>query len=228
MTYSAESAGSVSGCTGLGCARTHSARAIRLPARSSAAIGPVCPCMTIFARCPPCGCTLMAYRGLGCSAAASPAKTSASRVAGRASRVSARGCGPTWRASCVSADRVGWWLRTFLACEAGVRTGCCLTWRLRATPAGRSWWVLSMPALRTGAAACGWWRKPFLPTDVALDRKHVSVTKKKRRRACQLNDAVGGLLHPGYAEWMMGFPQGWTGSVQLSSDVRASECLATP
>ncbi len=105
-------------------------------------------------------------------------------------------------------------MRTFLACEAGARTGCCLTWMLRATPAGRWWWVLSMPAPRTGGAACGWWRKPLLPTVVARDWKHGSLRQQGRRRACQLSDAVGGRLHPGYAEWMMGFPEGWTESAR--------------
>ena len=66
-----------------------------------------------------------------------------------------------------------------------------------------------MPAHRTGAPACGWWRKPLLPTLVARDWKHGSVRQQERRRACQLNDAVGGRLHPRYAEWVMGFPLGW-------------------
>lgn len=67
-----------------------------------------------------------------------------------------------------------------------------------------------MPAPRIGGRACGWWPKPLLPTVVARDWKHGSARQRGRRRACQLSDAVGGRLSPGYAEWMMGFPPGWT------------------
>ena len=67
-----------------------------------------------------------------------------------------------------------------------------------------------MPAPRTAGRACGWWRKPLLPTPVAQDWKCGSPAQQARRRACQLNDAVGGRLNPAYAEWMMGFPPGWT------------------
>ena len=157
------------------------------------------------ARLQPTGC-----RGRTSSAAASRVRTSASPAGARASRASVGACGPTWRAWCGSADRTGWWLRTFLGCASAARTESCLSWRLRATPAGRWWWVLPMPAPRIGEAASGWWRKPLLPTLVARDWKHGSVGQQKRARACQLNDAVGGRLHPGYAEWLMGFPAGWT------------------
>jgi len=213
LTYSAASAGSALGCIGPECGRGRSAKPIHSPAGCLAATGPAWSSMTTSARCRPPSCAPTGCRGLDCSAAGSRAKTSALPAGLRGSRASVRACGPTWRAWCVSADRVGWWLRTFLACEAGARTGCCLIWTLRATPAGRWWWVLSMPAPRTGGAAFGWWRKPLLPTVVARDWKHGSLRQQGRRRACQLSDAVGGRLHPGYAEWMMGFPEGWTGSV---------------
>jgi len=69
-----------------------------------------------------------------------------------------------------------------------------------------------MPARPIAGHGCGWWRKPYLPTVVARDWKAGSAAQRERRRACQLNDAVGGRLHPQYAEWMMGFPPGWTGA----------------
>ncbi len=223
MTCSAASAGSVSDCTGPGCAPGRSARPIRSRARCSFATGPAQPSMTTSAPCRRPGCKRMECRGPASSAAGSPARTSASPAGRRGSPASVRACGPTWRAWCVSADRTGWWLRTFLASEAGARTGCWLIWKLRVTPAGRWWWVLSMPAPRIGAAGYGWWRKPLLPTPVARDWKHGSLRQQGRRRACQLNDAVGGRLHPGYAEWMMGLPQGWTASPTPRSGRSASE-----
>jgi hypothetical protein len=67
-----------------------------------------------------------------------------------------------------------------------------------------------MPEHRTEGAACSWWRKPLLPTPLARDWKCGSPAQRARRRACQLNDAAGGLLNPAYLEWMMGFPDEWT------------------
>ena len=210
MTCSAASAGSALGCIGRGCVPAHSASPIPLPAECWRGIGRVCPSTMTCAPCPLPGYAPMECRGQYCCAAGSPVRTSALPAGAQGSKASVRAYGPTWRAWCVSADRRGWWLRTFLACEAGARTGCYLTWRLRTTPAGRWWWVLSMPALHTGGVGYGWWRKPLLPTVVARDWKGGSVRQQRRRRACQLNDAVGGRLRPRYAEWMMGFPEGWT------------------
>ena len=74
-----------------------------------------------------------------------------------------------------------------------------------------------MPAHPTGAAGCSWsgdaGTEPgarFWPTPVARDWKGGSPEQRGRRRACQLNDAVGGRLDPSFVEWLMGFPEGWT------------------
>ena len=210
LTYSAESAASVLDCTGQACVRLRSAKPRHSLAGYSPGIGPACPSTPTSAPCPPPGCARTGCRGRTSCAAVSPARMSALPGKAQGSRAGVRACGPTWRAWSVSADRTGYWLRTFLAFEAGARTGCSLSWKLRATPAGRSWWVLSMPAHRTGVPGCGWWRKPLLPTPVARDWKHGSPRQQNRRRACQLNDAVGGRLHPAFAEWIMGFPPRWS------------------
>ena len=209
-TCSAASAVSASICTGPGCKRLPSASPTALRAKYSPGTGPASQPTPISALSMPPGCTPTGCRGPGWCAAASPARTAALPAVVLGLKARARACGPTWRASSPSFDRIGWWLRTSLACEAAARTGSCVTWRLRATPAGRWWWVLSMPAPRTAGRACGWWRKPLLPTPVARDWKWGSAAQRGRRRACQLSDAVGGRLHPEYAEWMMGYPPGWT------------------
>ncbi len=67
-----------------------------------------------------------------------------------------------------------------------------------------------MPVPRISGGGFGWWPKRLLPTPVARDWKCGSVAQRKRRRACQLNDAAGGRLNPAYVEWLMGFPAGWT------------------
>ena len=226
MTFSAALAVSASGCIGLECEPERSAKLIHLPAECSPAIGPAWPSTTTSVLCQPSGCAPTGYHGPACFAAGSRARTSAWLGGRQGSMARVRAYGPTWHAWCVSADRVGWWLRTFLACEAGVRTKSCVSWRLRATPAGRWWWVLSMPERRIDGAAFGWWPKPLLPTLVARDWKHGSLRQQERRRACQLNDAVGGRLHPDYAEWMMGFPEGWTASMPSNVGGSASRRLA--
>ena len=66
-----------------------------------------------------------------------------------------------------------------------------------------------MPARPTGGSGCSWW-----PTPRARDWKNGSVAQATRRRACPLSDAVlagtGRPLQPAFAEWLMGFPPGWT------------------
>ena len=67
-----------------------------------------------------------------------------------------------------------------------------------------------MPAHPTAANAFGSSPASFLPTPRARDWKWGSPAQRHRRRACPLNDVVGGRLNPAYVEWVMGFPPGWT------------------
>jgi DNA (cytosine-5)-methyltransferase 1 len=62
-----------------------------------------------------------------------------------------------------------------------------------------------MPAHPIGGNAASFW-----PTPRARDWKGGAATQRNRRRACPLNDAVGGCLNPDWVEWLMGFPPGWT------------------
>ena len=227
LTYLAALAESASACTGPGCAQSRFAKRTASPAPFSAATGPTSHSTTTSEPSPPPGCALTRLPAPTSSAAASRARTSAlpGGPPGWPARV--RACGPIWRAWSPSADRVGWWLRTFLASEAGARTRCWPTWRRSVTPLGRSWWVLPMPARPIAGHGCGWWPRPYVPTPVARDWKTGSAAQRTRRRACQLNDAVGGRLHPDYAEWLMGFPPGWTAPGPASGRP-ASMPLATP
>jgi hypothetical protein len=68
--------------------------------------------------------------------------------------------GPSSRASSAKLDLVGLSLRMSLASEASRQTGYALTWSNLGTPAGRSWWVLSMPARPTDASGYGLWATP--------------------------------------------------------------------
>lgn len=48
-------------------------------------------------------------------------------------------------------------LRTALTSALAARTGWSLKWKRQATPCGRSWWVLRMPAPPTDDFGPGWW-----------------------------------------------------------------------
>lgn len=98
------------------------------------------------------------------SAADSPAKTSALRGKGRASKASGRDSGPKWPASFGKYDLAGYWLKMYLLCEAEGPTGCSLIWKRQATPLGRLWWVLGRSGRRTNGTGCGSW-----PTAAATD-----------------------------------------------------------
>lgn len=54
-------------------------------------------------------------------------------------------------------SHVGLSLRTSLLCELEALTGCSMTWKDRATPAGRSWWVLGMSGRPTDEIECSSW-----------------------------------------------------------------------
>lgn len=58
-------------------------------------------------------------------------------------------------ASSQSLDLLGLHLRTHLASELSAMTGSHTKWKLSASPAGRSWWVLQMPERPIGASDSG-------------------------------------------------------------------------
>jgi hypothetical protein len=64
-----------------------------------------------------------------------------------------------------SFDRLGLSLRTHLGCELEALTGSSHAWKEWATPAGRSWWVLTTVERRTSESACGL----FVPTPSAQE-----------------------------------------------------------
>lgn len=63
-------------------------------------------------------------------------------------------------ASSPSLDLLGLHLRTHLASELSAMTGSLTKWKLSASPAGRSWWVLQMPERPIGASDSG----SYVPT----------------------------------------------------------------
>lgn len=70
-------------------------------------------------------------------------------------------CGPKPCGSCANCDPTGHALRTSLASELSGLTGSSKTWSRRATPSGRSWWVLTTVAPRIGENGCSSWGTPM-------------------------------------------------------------------
>lgn len=82
-----------------------------------------------------------------------------SQAPGRGAKTSGT-CGPSTHESSEKSDPVGYSLRTYLASALQQRTRCSLTWTRRATPAGRSWWVLTTLGRPTEGSGSGSWATP--------------------------------------------------------------------
>lgn len=89
------------------------------------------------------------------SAVVSPARTSAPPALAQDSPAPDPGCGSKCSESCEKCGPVGFLLRTFLRCEVEALTSCSVAWKRAATPAGRSWWVLTTRAQPIAANASG-------------------------------------------------------------------------
>ena len=107
--------------------------------------------MTMFG-----GCQLSLWEGSDptLSQEGFPASRTPSPASARAARTSAI-CGPSSHDWCASSDPVGCLVRTCLASALPQPTKCSWIWKRQATPAGRSWWVLTTLERRTGGSGCG-------------------------------------------------------------------------
>lgn len=96
-------------------------------------------------------------------AAASPAKTSASRGRALASTENAADYGSTCSGLFEKPDLVGSSLRTSIISIIRELTPFSAVWKKRVTPAGRSWWVLTTwerPTEESGSGSSDDWRTP--------------------------------------------------------------------
>jgi hypothetical protein len=93
------------------------------------------------------------------------------------------GSGPSTCGSSVAYDHVGSSLRTSLASELSAQTRCSARWKRRATPAGRSWWVLAMSGPLTDATESGSW-------GTATCGAHNGVGREGQEKGSRLIDQV--------------------------------------
>lgn len=96
------------------------------------------------------------------SAGASRAKTSAllEKVQGSTGHI--LGCGGRCGELSTRPDPIGCLLRMLVLSGCEALTQCSMTWRLSATPAGRSWFVLDVLEHRTDGPESGSWATPIV------------------------------------------------------------------
>lgn len=148
------------------------------------------------------------------------------------------GYSSTRQISPFDSEALGLALRTCLVSELAALTGFSMSWRMEATPAGRSWWVLGAPAPHTGGTGCGSLLPTCrvslgrtLPTPLAVEargslgqkgsrgqKRHLSSmmathSRNSRPLSEQLQrDApgtVGRRVFLAVVEWLMGYPPDW-------------------
>jgi hypothetical protein len=93
------------------------------------------------------------------------------------------GSGPRCCASSEQPDPLGCSLRTSLASGLSELTRCSVTWRRKATPAGRAWWVLVMSVPPTGETESGSW-------GTATCGAHNGVGREGQEKGSRLIDQV--------------------------------------
>lgn len=87
----------------------------------------------------------------------SPVKTSRMRAKALGLTDHEADCGGRCCGWCAKCDLVGFSLRMWLLSEAEARTRLLVIWRRLATPAGRSWWVLTLLAQIIDGSGFGLW-----------------------------------------------------------------------
>ena len=124
-------------------------------------------------------------------------------------------CGERCSDWCASADPSGCSLRMWARSALEALTGYSLTWKRKATPAGRSWWVLGRSGRPTSGSASGSW-----PTATRQDSAQSGAaaysTESGRHAGTTLTDAARGL-------WAT--PNTMTGGQTSRSGARKGELL---
>ena len=110
-------------------------------------------------------------------------------------------CGERCSDWCASADPSGCSLRMWARSALEALTGYSLIWKRKATPAGRSWWVLGRSGRPTSGSACGSW-----PTATRQDAQQSGAaaysTASGRHSGTTLTDAASGLwASPQARDW---------------------------
>lgn len=189
---SAASAPTISGLSGPECAPSPSASPTLGAAPCSPSTGPECPASLTFD-----GWQALMFPDLSISSrAASPARTSALRERAKGSTAPEAVCGSSTCGSCPSCDPLGFSLRTFLLSALAGLTPWRLVWNRKATPSGRSWWVLGRSGLRTGEIGFGSSRDWITPTVSDADKPNGDGPKATLNQSQWSNQRLRNQVRP--------------------------------
>lgn len=219
------SADSVSDSSEPGCEPSHSSSRTNTASESCGSTGPPSQ-FTLTLEHSPASAESTSY------AEASPASrghTPGSSWARRMTATSGRQCLKSSDAS----GQLGCLERMLLDSSTWGSTRCFLTWRRAHTPSGRLIFRLALSMPRTSAADSGSWLatatatanqacpsmqkwkgcRALFPTPTARDWKDGTSVQNVPENGLLgrvYANATGRALTPGFTEWLMGFPPGWT------------------
>jgi len=126
-----------------------------------------------------------------------------------------RGCGHTWRGSSVKLNPSGSWLKTALSLLPEDSMPFCGTWPKWGTMRNGECWERLTPERPTNATGSGLWLTPrcteIMETPEKFRARMNSKRKNDRKNGMgSLSMQIGGRWNPEWAEWLMGWPMGWT------------------
>jgi len=139
---------------------------------------------------------------------ASRARTSASPAGATAWTASEAGCGRKWPGSLAKYSHYSCTWRTAQCSLLGDSDEFLETWPRWGSIRNGELYQQPIPVLRTFANESGFW-----PTVCARDYRGIGRSRLERTGSKSgecLPQAIGGLLNPTWAEWLMGLPEGWT------------------
>lgn len=130
-------------------------------------------------------------------------------------------------ASYASQSRLGCWVKMCLESSAWNSTKSALTWKRKATKSNRCLFQLAPPTRRTSGCAAGYWPTLRAQEDNRSPAAYVRMQAKRGRKPTDISSlsvAVklaesreNGSLNPEWAEWLMGYPIGWTDCVDSAT-----------
>ena len=150
------------------------------------------------------------------------ARTSAPPARAQALKASEAGCGERWRESLAKLDPATHSWKTAQCSLFGEGYESLATLPPWGIAANGELWELATPPRLTSATECG-----FLPTVQKSDSKGTGKTRYVGSPQMRHGKAIEGLrmsltdpqyIHPDFAEWMMGWPIGWSECLPLATD----------
>jgi len=129
---------------------------------------------------------------------------------------------------------IGSWLKMCLESSTWDSTRCSLIWSVKDTPQRRSVFQLAPSPLPTIGPESGWWRT-IRAGESTEWWENVQARRERMRKAgdTQTGDLMGltqqaqrldgkrGMVRPEFAEWLMGYPRGYT-------DLETPSCHKSP